>query len=197
MFRDLLTREAGAPQWYELVQIYRRLEARGEIRGGRFIAGVAGEQFALGDSIRSLRQLRDDVPQGELVVITAADPLNLVGILTEHPRVISTASNRVAYWNGKPLAALQGGEVLRFADIPPEIEKTLADKFRLEFIGDADPIAVPPPITTETAVAMPVPSPAAPMAPAAPPREAPKRTISKKAATGPTYPNGIPRPRIS
>lgn len=197
MFRDLLTREAGAPQWYELVQIYRRLEARGEIRGGRFIAGVAGEQFALGDSIRTLRQLREDVPQGELVVISAADPLNLVGILTDHPRVISTASNRVAYWNGRPLAALQGGEVLRFADIPADIEQTLADKFRLEFIGDAEPAAMPVTAASEPPVVTPPPSPPAPVVPAVPKSDAAKRDLTKKKAAGPNYPNRIPRPRIS
>lgn len=136
MFRDLLTREQGAPKWFELVQIYRRLEARGEIRGGRFISGVSGEQFALGDTVRNLRRLRDEPGEQELVVISAADPLNLVGIVTTHARVISTASNRVAFWNGKPLAALQGGEVLRFADIPREIEKLLADKFQKELFTE-------------------------------------------------------------
>lgn len=82
------------------------------------------------------------------MVISGADPLNLVGILTQHPRVISTASNRVAYLNGKPLAALQGGEVLRFTDIPRELEKVLAEKFRLEFMEDA--ILVPEAAPTET-----------------------------------------------
>ena len=138
MFRDLLIRESGAPNWFELVQCYRRLEARGEIRGGRFITGVSGEQFALGDTVRTLRRLRDEPGQKELVVVSAADPLNLVGILTQHPRVVSTASNRVAYWNGKPVAALQAGEVLRLGEIPPEVEPLLADKFRLEFMSSRD-----------------------------------------------------------
>ena len=182
MFRDLLTREAGAPQWWELVQIYRRLEARGEIRGGRFITGVSGEQFALGDTIRTLRQLRDEPGQQELVVISAADPLNLVGILTQHPRVISTASNRVAYLNGKPLAALQGGEVLRFTDIPREVEKLLAEKVRLEFMEDAV-------VTAE--VAPPEPSPP-PVAPSAKSDSKPRDRKPKR-----TYPTSIPRPRIS
>ncbi len=183
MFRDLLTREAGAPQWWELVQVYRRLEARGEIRGGRFITGVSGEQFALGDTIRTLRQLRDEPGEQELVVISGADPLNLVGILTQHARVISTASNRVAYLNGKPLAALQGGEVLRFTDIPRELEKALAEKFRLEFMDEATvvPEAVAPP-----------PPPVAPTANESKPREIPRERKSK-----PVYPNKIPRPRIS
>jgi ATP-dependent Lhr-like helicase len=111
VFRDLLTREDGAPSWFELLQVLRRLEARGEIRGGRFISGVAGEQFALTDSVQQLRRLRDEGPTSEIVVISAADPLNLVGIITRHERVPSTASNRVAYLDGVPVACLQGGEV--------------------------------------------------------------------------------------
>jgi len=118
VFRDLLTREPGAPPWFELLQVYRRLEARGEIRGGRFVSGVAGEQFGLGETVRQIRQLRDEGPQQELLIVSAADPLNLVGILTSHPRVPSTASNRVAYLDGVPVAALQGGEIQELGPIP-------------------------------------------------------------------------------
>ena len=121
VFRDLLEREPGAPRWFELLQVYRRLEARGEIRGGRFITGVAGEQFAVGDTVRQLRALRDGGPQRELVVISAADPLNLAGILTPHERVPSIASNRLAYLDGRPVAALVGGEVRYFIDASPEL----------------------------------------------------------------------------
>ncbi|MEZ6032498.1 MAG: DEAD/DEAH box helicase [Planctomycetaceae bacterium] len=108
VFRDLLSAEDGAPTWFELLQIFRRLEARGEIRGGRFITGVAGEQFALADTVQKLRQIRDEGPRREIVVITAADPLNLVGILSRQERVPGTASNRVAYLDGLPVAALRG-----------------------------------------------------------------------------------------
>ena len=161
VFRDILEREAGTPRWWELLQVYRRLEARGEIRGGRFVTGVAGEQFALGDTVKRLRQLRDatpdrgnsaisktvgiregflrtdfarddqetesascvagsqnfertsnDVsPSDDLVIISAADPLNLVGIITKHSRVAASAHNRIALLNGKPIAALINGEV--------------------------------------------------------------------------------------
>jgi ATP-dependent Lhr-like helicase len=104
VFRDLLIREAGAPRWFELLQIYRRMEARGELRGGRFITGVSGEQFALGETVRQLRQLRDQECSEEYLVLSAADPLNLVGVLTPHPRVPSMASHRVLYRNGVPLA---------------------------------------------------------------------------------------------
>jgi ATP-dependent helicase Lhr and Lhr-like helicase len=114
VFRDLLIKESGAPSWWELVQIYRRLEARGEIRGGRFVSGVAGEQFALGESIGQLRRLRDEgLSKGdELLTVSAADPLNLVGILTPHARVTSRPSNAIILLNGKPVARIESGELV-------------------------------------------------------------------------------------
>ena len=127
VFRDLLEREPGAPRWFELLQVLRRLEARGEIRGGRFISGVAGEQFALGDTVRLLRQLRDDGPQHELVVVVAADPLNLVGILTPHERVTSNASNRIAFLDGVPVAALVAREIRYLAEPTEGLRKLLHD----------------------------------------------------------------------
>src|SRR5262249_50695455 len=105
----------------------RRLEARGEIRGGRFIAGVAGEQFALGETVRLLRQLRDEGPKHELVIVVAADPLNLVGILTPHERVTSNASNRIAYLDGLPGPALVAREVRYIAEPTDELRKLLHD----------------------------------------------------------------------
>jgi len=107
IFRDLLNREPGAPRWWELLQVYRKLEARGEIRGGRFIAGVAGEQFALGDTIRELRQLKEQPNAGELVIVSACDPLNLIGILGNDARFPSQPSNRIALFNGVPVAVYQ------------------------------------------------------------------------------------------
>jgi ATP-dependent Lhr-like helicase len=127
VFRDLLEREPGAPRWFELLQVLRRLEARGEIRGGRFITGVAGEQFALGDTVRLLRQLRDEGPKQELVLVSAADPLNLVGILTSHERVTSNASNRIAYLDGVPVAALVAREVRYFSEPTESLRKLLDD----------------------------------------------------------------------
>ena len=117
VFRDLLSNEDGAPVWFELLQVFRKLEARGEIRGGRFITGVAGEQFALADTVQKMRQLRDEGPRDELILITAADPLNLVGVLSKHDRVPRIASNRVAYLDGLPIAVLRGGnaEILETA----------------------------------------------------------------------------------
>ena len=100
VFKDLLARESGAPSWFELLQVYRRLEARGEIRGGRFVAGVAGEQFSMSESIRQLRLLRDSEPSQEMIVISAADPLNLVGVLDDQSRVPCIASHKLVYLNG-------------------------------------------------------------------------------------------------
>ena len=108
VFRRLLAREHGLPPWRELVRIYWRLEARGEIRGGRFVAGVPGEHFALPEAAGLLRS---DALDSEFVSISAADPLNLVGILTPGTRVPALATNRVLYRGGVPLAALVGGDV--------------------------------------------------------------------------------------
>ncbi|HEY3860632.1 MAG TPA: DEAD/DEAH box helicase [Verrucomicrobiae bacterium] len=111
VFRRLLERESLAVSWYELGRICRRLEARGEIRGGHFIDGVSGEQFALPEAIGLLRSLRKAGPGGELIVINAADPLNLLGILTPGPRVTSITANRILLRDGRALAALAGGEI--------------------------------------------------------------------------------------
>jgi len=137
VFRDLLVREPGAPSWFDLLQVYRRMEARGEIRGGRFLTGVAGEQFALGDTVRQLRRLRDEGPKQELIIFCAADPLNLVGILTDQARVPRTASNRIAYLDGIPVAALQAGEVRWFGKVPENVRSAVIERFG--FVGTALP----------------------------------------------------------
>ncbi len=115
VFRDLLAREPGAPRWWQLLGVFRRLEARGEIRGGRFVEGPGGEQFALGETVRRLRQLREEAEgseaEPEVLVLSAADPLNLVGIITDSGRVPATAQNRVALLDGRPVAAVTGGEL--------------------------------------------------------------------------------------
>jgi ATP-dependent Lhr-like helicase len=128
VFRDLVTTEDGAPAWFELLQIFRRLEARGEIRGGRFITGVAGEQFALADTVQKLRQIRDEGPRQEIVVITAADPLNMVGILSRQERVPRIASNRVAYLDGLPVATLRGGATEFLNDCPEELRPSILSR---------------------------------------------------------------------
>ena len=115
VFRSLLARESRLPSWRELVMVYRRLEARGEIRGGRFVAGFGGEQFALPDAVGRLRAVRKTERSGELTVVSGADPLNLVGILTPDERVTAIARNRILFRDGVAVGAWEGGEVRRLA----------------------------------------------------------------------------------
>jgi len=115
VFRAMLQREANLPPWRDLVHAYRRMEARGEIRGGRFVTGFGGEQFASSDAVGRLRAVRKAEKIGEVVSLSAADPLNLVGILTPEARVPAVYSNRVLLKDGLPIAALEGGELRRLA----------------------------------------------------------------------------------
>jgi ATP-dependent helicase Lhr and Lhr-like helicase len=115
VFRSMLQRESGLAPWRDLVRVYRRLEARGEIRGGRFVAGFGGEQFAASDAVGRLRAVRKLERIGELVVLGGADPLNLVGVLTPEARVPAVYTNRVLLEDGLPIAALDGGDVRRLA----------------------------------------------------------------------------------
>jgi ATP-dependent Lhr-like helicase len=111
VFWRLLTQEPGwLPPWRDLLRVYRRLEARGEIRGGRFVAGFSGEQFALPDAIGLLRDIRRRPASGEWVSLSGADPLNLIGILTPGQRLSALTANRVVYRDGLPVAALTGGK---------------------------------------------------------------------------------------
>jgi ATP-dependent Lhr-like helicase len=116
VFRTLLQRESQLPPWRELVRVYRRLEARGEIRGGRFVGGFGGEQFAAPDAVGRLRAVRKMEKAGELIVLGAADPLNLVGILTPEARVAGIHRNRVLFRDGLPIAAVEAGQLRRLAD---------------------------------------------------------------------------------
>lgn len=109
--RELLVRESQAPPWRNLLEILRRLEARGEIRGGRFIAGFSGEQFALPEAIDSLRRSRQKETEGYYVKVSACDPLNLVGILTPGSRVLATLGNRIVYRDGIPTATVENGQI--------------------------------------------------------------------------------------
>jgi ATP-dependent Lhr-like helicase len=113
----LLAREAAwLPAWRELARTYRRLEARGEVRGGRFVASITGEQFALSDAVTLLRDTRRAPCDGELVTVSAADPLNLVGTLFPGAKIAALTGNRIAYRDGVPMAALVGGE---FVELSP------------------------------------------------------------------------------
>ncbi len=109
--RELLVRESSAPSWRDLLGVLRRSEARGEIRGGRFIAGLNGEQFALPEAINALRALRHKESQGLYVRISACDPLNLVGILTPGPRIAAILGNMIICRDGVPVAAADNGQV--------------------------------------------------------------------------------------
>ncbi len=111
VFRKILEREQQLPAWRELLYAYRRLEARGDIRGGRFVDGVGGEQFALPDAAAQLRKMREQQADDHLVVINASDPLNLTGILLPGLRVPAIANNRLLFKNGLLVAHQQGNKV--------------------------------------------------------------------------------------
>jgi ATP-dependent helicase Lhr and Lhr-like helicase len=117
VFWRLLEREAQwLPPWRDLLRVYHRLEARGEIRGGRFVAGLAGEQFALPDAVPLLREMRKRPKDGSFVVVSAVDPLNLVGTLLPGDKVPALAGNRVLYRDGVPAGAVVAGKTRYFAD---------------------------------------------------------------------------------
>jgi ATP-dependent Lhr-like helicase len=122
VFRDLLARESNPPTWRNLLQVYRRAEARGEIRGGRFINGFVGEQFALPEAVEALRAGRH-AKQQEPVILSTADPLNLVGILTPGPRVSRYSNQVIAYQNGMPVEVGPLGAVIsRLGQSAAEVE---------------------------------------------------------------------------
>ena len=109
VFRDLLAREANLPRWRELQIAFRRLENRGEIRGGRFVDGFLGEQFALPVAVESLRATRKLPATGERITVAAADPLNLVGIVVTGERIPAISGRSVTFrdgvWVGEEIVA--------------------------------------------------------------------------------------------
>ncbi|GJM17048.1 MAG: ATP-dependent DNA helicase [Thermodesulfobacteriota bacterium] len=111
VFRKLLERENFAPPWRDLVRALRLLELRGEVRGGRFVEGGTGEQFALPEAVASLRDMRRKNKTGELVSLSASDPLNLMGIITPGKKVSSHYKNRVLYRDGVPAAFKEGDQI--------------------------------------------------------------------------------------
>ena len=119
VFRKVLEREDTLPPWRELLRAYWRLEARGEIRGGRFVDRFAGEQFALPEAVAELRTVRrrplsnGEGDEGEVIVISAGDPLNLAGIITPGDRVPAVLSNRVLFRDGIAVAARTGDGIQR------------------------------------------------------------------------------------
>ena len=113
VFRDLVQRETTMPRWRELLGIFRRLEARGIVRGGRFVSGFQGEQFALPQAVESLRESRKQELATTTVAIAAADPANLVGIIVPGDRPAATAGRTVQFRGGHFLS--------EFAPAPAEI----------------------------------------------------------------------------
>ena len=112
VFWRLLAREAEwLPPWRDLLRVYRRMEARGDIRGGRFVAGFSGEQYALPDAVGMLRETRRRPHSGEYVSLSGADPLNLVRIVAPGARLPALTGNRLLFFDGMPVASLAGGEV--------------------------------------------------------------------------------------
>lgn len=132
VYRDLVLREPLSPQWWELLRVYRRLEARGEIRGGRFIKGVGGEQFATGEVIRELRSIRDQATPPELVIVSGADPLNLTGVIGSGNRISSLSGNRVAYVDGEVAGWKKGDETWMASTLSTTTSNEIAFAFGLK-----------------------------------------------------------------
>jgi ATP-dependent helicase Lhr and Lhr-like helicase len=130
VFRRLLARETIAATWRELARVFRRLEARGEIRSGRFVTGMSGEQFALPDAVERLREVRRIHADGSLTTISTADPLNLSGIVTAGERIRPARRNRIVYRDGAPLAVLEGDFVRELAPLDPDIAADIARALR-------------------------------------------------------------------
>ena len=123
VFRRVLEREAEwLPPWHALLRVYRRLEAQGTIRGGRFVAGMSGEQYALPEAVTAMRAVRRRAPSGDLLGLSAADPLNLTGIVTPGPRVPALAGNRVLFLDGVPVAIHAGGQSDFLVAMEPALE---------------------------------------------------------------------------
>jgi ATP-dependent Lhr-like helicase len=119
IFWKLLGREADwLPPWRDILMCCRRLEARGEIRGGRFVAGFSGEQYATPEAVGLLRDVRRKPTAQQYVSLSAADPLNLIGIITPGARLASLSGNRLLYRDGLPIATYAADEVHYLVDLP-------------------------------------------------------------------------------
>ena len=121
VFRRLTEREPRVPPWRELVRTLRRLETRGEIRGGHFVSGVGGEQFALPEAVGALREVRRTEATGDVTVLSAVDPVNALGVtVPSGAKLAARTGNRVAYRAGRPIAVLDGGRVIYCERLSPE-----------------------------------------------------------------------------
>ncbi len=136
VFWRLLQREATwLPAWRDMLRVLRRLEARGDIRGGRFVAGVSGEQFALPEAITMLRETRRAENSGIMVSVSGADPLNLVGVIAPGAKVPALLNNRVLYRDGVAIATLVGGEIQWIASLEPAEARAAEDALVKRKIG--------------------------------------------------------------
>jgi ATP-dependent Lhr-like helicase len=160
IFRDLVARERLAPSWSELAPIYRTLEARGRLRGGRFIEGVGGEQFALQEAVTELRRIRESPPQDDLIVLAASDPANLLFLETNSFKLAQLSSNRVAVWRGTVVAWKDRATIqVREQNLPEPVRIVveralrLSGKFRRQ-----DPFSQPDLPLRETKSETPAPS---------------------------------------
>lgn len=136
----LLEREAGwLPPWRELIRVYHRLEARGEIRGGRFITGLSGEQFALPEAIAALRQVRKRAADTGWVRVAAVDPANLLGTVLPGEKVPRVAGSRVLFRDGVPVAKQVAGEITWLVDL--DVDEQVAASQAFNDIDGADCIA--------------------------------------------------------
>ncbi|MEA3162334.1 MAG: ATP-dependent helicase Lhr and Lhr-like helicase, partial [Verrucomicrobiota bacterium] len=129
--RRLAAKETFRVPWFELLRVFRRLESRGEIRGGYFVGGLSGEQFARPEAIGLLRSLRKMPPEGKLVAVSAADPLNLVGVLTPGPRIATVAGHRILLRDGIPVAVLKAGEVFALDGETEKPERSIETSLRV------------------------------------------------------------------
>jgi ATP-dependent helicase Lhr and Lhr-like helicase len=138
IFRRMLDKESLRVSWFELCRAYRRLEARGEIRGGYFVSGVSGEQFALPEAVGLLRSIRKMPGTGALITISAADPLNFAGILTPGLRIAAISAHRILLRDGIPIAALKANQLIPMGAEVPDL--TMERALR---VGNLAPILRP------------------------------------------------------
>ena len=123
VFRAVIQRETLLPPWRELLNYLRRMEDRGEVRGGRFVDGFSGEQFALPEALGLLRQAKTASEQPVYSVISACDPLNLGGLIVPGVKTPSVTGNRILLENGLPVARIIGDELQEFANISAEASR--------------------------------------------------------------------------
>ncbi|MCK5829318.1 MAG: DEAD/DEAH box helicase [Methylococcales bacterium] len=111
VFKRILQRETKLPPWRDLLRVYWRLEARGEVRGGRFVEGISGEQFALPEALGALRKIRKSEKTGELVFLSSADPINLTGIILPGDKVAISSHTHIIFCNGVVVAVQNKNEI--------------------------------------------------------------------------------------